>query len=62
MTDPLERSPTRTRDLAMFAALSLGGLAISAWLFFRGDMLPVILALAATGFAAQQLVATLGEP
>lgn len=62
MPDPLEPSPTRTRDLAVFTVLTVGGLAVSIWLFLRGDMLPVILALAATGFAAQQLVATLGEP
>lgn len=53
---------TRTRDLGMFAALTLLGIVVAVWLFLRGDMLPVLLALAATGFAIQQLLGTFNEP
>ena len=53
---------TRTRDLGMFAVLTLLGLADTIWLFLRGDMVPVLLAAVATVFAIQQLLGTFNEP
>lgn len=61
-SDTQKSASTRTRDLVMFAALAVLGVAIAIWLFVRGDMLPVLLALVAAGFAGQQLVVTLNEP
>ena len=49
--DTQKSASTRTRDLVMFAALAVLGVVIAIWLFVRGDMLPVLLALVAAALA-----------